>query len=158
MNCFGNAARPVRFWRADPYAGLTERLRWQSSKLQSRVGLPDSAPFIASVADWLGFWPQARGTEFDSPRSLHVCVSKVRVGSSRGEPWSCKPEMRVRFSLDPPDVAVAEWFRRLAVNQSYESSILSGHPILRPSSNGKGHSFPKRAISVRVAVGVPVPA
>ena len=23
----------------------------------------------------------------------------------------------VRFSLDPPDVAVAEWFRRLAVNQ-----------------------------------------
>src|ERR1700722_6607165 len=87
------------------------------SKLQSRVGLPDSAPNIAGVADWLGFWPPARRTEFDSPRSLHVCVSKVRVGSSMGEPWSCKPVMRVRFSLDPPDVAVAEWFRRLAVNQ-----------------------------------------
>src|ERR1700722_16058433 len=82
------------------------------SKLQSRVGLPDSAPFIAGVADWLGFWPPARGTEFDSPRSL-----QFRVGSSMGELWSCKPTMRVRFSLDPPDVAVAEWFRRLAVNQ-----------------------------------------
>ncbi len=135
MNCNGNAARPVRFWRADPYAGLTERLRWQSSKLQSRVGLPDSAPFSASVAYWLGFWPPARGTEFDSPRSL-----QFRVGSSMGEPWSCKPVMRVRFSRSTK-CGRSRVVQAAGCEPAYESSILSGHPICAHRPTGKGTRF-----------------
>lgn len=46
---FGKAQTIVRLNPSAPdfNAGLTERFRWQSSKLQSRVGLPDSAPVYA---------------------------------------------------------------------------------------------------------------
>jgi hypothetical protein len=55
--------------------------------------------------------------------------SKFRGASSMGEPWSCKPQIRVRFPGIPPSVAVAEsGFRRLAVNQSYVGSNPTGHP------------------------------
>ena len=47
-------------------------------------------------------------------------IDRSKFGSLviTGARFPCKEDVGVQFPGDPPDVAVAEWFRRLAVNQS----------------------------------------
>src|ERR1043166_3363815 len=76
-----------------------------------------------------------------------ACTQQMRVRfpplppSSPGRPsrsrrQSEKLDKHVRLVLLAPDVAVAEWFRRLVVNQSTRVRFSPATPITRASFNG----------------------
>ena len=52
--------------------------------------------------------------------------------------WPENPAMSVRFALQAPNVAVAEWFRRLAVNQSTRVRFPPVTPMYARRLTGQG--------------------
>ena len=117
-----NAVTGVRFSAPDPRA-------WSSGRASAFQA--DDVSSTLTVRSNLRAWPigWASDCQSDQASSILAARSKFRGASSMGEPWSCKPQIRVRFPGIPPSVAVAEsGFRRLAVNQSYVGSNPTGHP------------------------------
>ena len=120
-----NAATGVRFSAPDPnsHAGLTERFRWQSSKLHSRVGLPDSAPVFAVFVQRQDFALPVRGHRFESGRPL-----QVRVSGDNGNMLGLHPRDRGSIPRRSTKCGRSRVVQAAGCEPVHESSILSGHP------------------------------